>query len=487
MVRWSVGLALGVLTLATRLPFATEYLWAHDSVLYARAIDDFDPGAHQPQPPGYLYYVLLVRALATLTGDANRAMTLVSAFAAAAAVVLLYGFTARLHGERTARGAALLLLTSAAFWGYGAVAYPYTLLAALTIACAWLLWRVIASAHGRGRRLVAASAAWGVAMGFRLDLVALIAPLWLLAAFVAGRGSAALAASVAGAFFITWLALTSLAADGLGPFLEATSAQTRYVSERHGVLSNGLAGLRENAYDLVRFAARALYATVLPLAAVVLWPRARGAMLTDGLRTGFVVLWALAPIPLYLLVHIGDIGYAFSFLPAVCVLAARALAAAGAALRSPGFARATLAAVAIVNALIFLYTDVPASASELARRDDATAEKIAYIDRLAARREVVVVAGHDRAAAHHYVGRRHRLVGYSPDAQDERLSLVSCNQGRCRQRLAVVIWDDSTSVLGTEWRAVRLRHGARLRIAEVTHARELSVRTRNVIELSIPR
>src|SRR4029077_5574253 len=124
-------------------PFQTENLWAHDSVLYERAIERFDPLDQRPQPPGYLYYVLLVRAVDGLTGDANRAMTLVSLFADAAAIALLYLLAARLYDERTARISALFLLSAVTFWAYGGIAYPYTLLAALSVACALLFWRAV--------------------------------------------------------------------------------------------------------------------------------------------------------------------------------------------------------------------------------------------------------------------------------------------------------------------------------------------------------
>src|SRR5256885_9983454 len=76
----AVLFALGVLT---RIPFQTEFLWAHDSVLYARSIERFDPLDQRPQAPGYLYYVLLIQAVFAIVGDPNRAMTLVSLVAAA--------------------------------------------------------------------------------------------------------------------------------------------------------------------------------------------------------------------------------------------------------------------------------------------------------------------------------------------------------------------------------------------------------------------
>jgi 4-amino-4-deoxy-L-arabinose transferase-like glycosyltransferase len=178
-----VALLFFALAIITRLPFQTDNLWAHDSVLYERAIERFDPLDQRPQPPGYLYYVLLIRAVDAVTGDANRAMTLVALFADALAVALLYLLAARLYDERTARISALFLLTAVTFWAYGGIAYPYTLLAALSIGCAIGFWRAAVATSGRTGALIAASALWGIAVGFRSDLAIFLAPLWLIAAW----------------------------------------------------------------------------------------------------------------------------------------------------------------------------------------------------------------------------------------------------------------------------------------------------------------
>src|SRR4029078_11609460 len=86
-------------------------------------------------------------------------------------------------------------LTAVTFWAYGGVAYPYTLLAALTTICAILSWRAVNPATARSQRgfhLLAASAAWGIAIGFRSDLAIFLAPLLLLAATRAAISRAAL-------------------------------------------------------------------------------------------------------------------------------------------------------------------------------------------------------------------------------------------------------------------------------------------------------
>ena len=111
-----MGLALFGLALLTRLPFATANLYAPDSVLYARGMERFDPFDQRPQPPGYLWYILALRAIDLVTHDPNRAMTIVSALAGAATVVLVYLLATRLYDERTARVSALFVLTAVTFW-----------------------------------------------------------------------------------------------------------------------------------------------------------------------------------------------------------------------------------------------------------------------------------------------------------------------------------------------------------------------------------
>src|SRR5207248_11065956 len=126
--------------------------------------------------------------------DPTRARPPVSAVAGAAAIALVYLLAARLYDERTGRVSALFALTAVTFWAYGGVAYPYTLLGALTTLCALLFWRAIDPAvepARRGMRLLVASATWAVAIGFRSDLAIFLAPVWLLAATRATRRTAA--------------------------------------------------------------------------------------------------------------------------------------------------------------------------------------------------------------------------------------------------------------------------------------------------------
>src|SRR5256885_5255148 len=226
-------------------------------------MDRFDPFDQQPQPPGYLWYVLALRAIALVTHDPNRAMTIVAAAAGAATVALVYLLAARLYDQRTAKVSALFVLTAVTFWAYGGVAYPYTLLAALTTLCALLFLRALDPAEPRPRRglpLLVASAAWGIAIGFRSDLAIFLAPLWLLSAWAAGLAAAVLGAAVVAALTAAWYVASAVADGGFASFAEALGVQGQFVDERYSVFGpNGLAALYPNVYDLARFLGRGLY------------------------------------------------------------------------------------------------------------------------------------------------------------------------------------------------------------------------------------
>jgi hypothetical protein len=462
--------ALGVLT---RIPFQTEFLWAHDSVLYARAIERFDPLDQRPQAPGYLYYVLLIRAVYAVVGDPNRAMTIVSLFAGAAAVALLYLFAARLYDERTGRASGAFLLTAVTFWAYGGVAYPYTLLAALSIGCAMLLWLALRAETARGPRLAIATIAYGIAIGFRTDLAVFLAPLWLMAAVAAPR-LWALASAVIGAVLVAVWFFSSAALDGgVNALLEALRIQGKFVDERYSVFGDlGLRALYGNVYELARFLGRGLYFLAPLLAAVPLSAAARRIEGSDRRRLVFLLLWTLTPLVIYVPIHVGEYGYVFSMLPGLCVIAARGAVALARGARMPRSLPWIVATVALANAAVFLVSDTPLSARDVVRHDRGVAERIERLNQpdLAT---ATVLAAYDALVVEYYLredkrlGADHTLYSYDPTLPLRELSFgtrCATPTDVCRD-FTVAIWDDLIRTNGTGWEEIRMPHGAKLRVA----------------------
>jgi 4-amino-4-deoxy-L-arabinose transferase-like glycosyltransferase len=483
-----VALALFGLALITRLPFATTNLYAPDSVLYARGMERFDPLDHRPQPPGYLWYILLLRAIDLATNDPNRAMVIVSALAGAATVALVYLLAARLYDERTARVSALFVLTAVTFWAYGGVAYPYTLLAALTTLCALLFWRALdpaASRQMRGLPVLLASAAWGIAIGFRADLAIFLAPLWVFAATRTTKVAAGASAAMVAALVGVWVFASAAADGGLTRFLEAVRIQSQFVDDRYSVFGNGPIALYRNTYELARFLGRGLY-FLIPLAAVTLISvEARRVELRDRSRTLFMILWTFAPLPFYLLIHVGEYGYIFSMLPGLAILAARGAIALAKGLRMPRTFKWIVAVVVLGNAAIFLLTDTPISARDIARLDRGIDEKVAYIHGRFAPATTTVVTVYDKMLVDRYLAGEYPLIAYDPAISPAYERSLRCSrQDPCEgAEVDVVLWDDLLRAEGGSWQEVRMPHGGRLRVAHA--ARSATLRANEGLGISI--
>src|SRR5215472_15099557 len=63
--RWRIlcGVLLLTTVVASRLPLAPRHLITFDEINFALAIERFDPGTHQPQPPGYPLFVRQARRI----------------------------------------------------------------------------------------------------------------------------------------------------------------------------------------------------------------------------------------------------------------------------------------------------------------------------------------------------------------------------------------------------------------------------------------
>jgi hypothetical protein len=325
---------------------------------------------------------------------------------------------------------------------------------------------------------VVASAAWGVAIGFRSDLAIFLAPLWLLAASRATILTAAVSAGVVAALVGLWVFASALADGGLARFLEAVRIQSKFVDDRYSIFGNGPIAIYRNAYELGRFLGRGLY-FLIPLAVVtIISGDARRIELRDRWRTAFIALWLVTPLAFYLFIHVGEYGYIFSMLPGLAILAARGAIAFAKGLRMPRTFKWIVMAVVLGNASIYLFSDTPISARDIARHDRGIDEKVAYLASFSPASTLVVTAYDDVLVGHYLKGPP--VLRYDPAATPNFTAPVSCDtaalRGPCSgDTVDVVLWDDLLRAIGNDWQEARMPHGARLRIAHVPRSASLRV------------
>src|SRR5437762_11893770 len=79
---WAIALAY----LALHLPFLAPNLEDVDSINFALGLRDFDPGRHQPHPPGYPVYIALGRVSLFLVSTIWSTLSQTAAEATALAI-----------------------------------------------------------------------------------------------------------------------------------------------------------------------------------------------------------------------------------------------------------------------------------------------------------------------------------------------------------------------------------------------------------------
>ena len=352
-----------------RLPFVSHVLWAWDSVLYARAIERFDPTAMLPHPPGYLGYVLLARVTTALLGDANAGLVALSVVGGVALAGAGYVAGRHVAGRAAGRAAAAILLLSPLAWQQSEIAYPYTVLGALA---AWLF---VAALVLPARAFALASFGFGLALGIRPDLCVIAGPFWAAVALRRGprHVAAVLAAGVAGA--VVWAAPTVIVAGGIDRYLDLVWTQAVGSS---GVTRDLRVALEHNA---------ALLATALQWQLLWLWPLAAAGALRiarePALRTLRLPL-VLATVPavtLYLFFHIGDPGYTLSVAAPLAIVAALGVTALPRLVphRIRAIGAAGPAALVLAMGIPFVFGGDYFSAPAIAYQDETMLERFAYI------------------------------------------------------------------------------------------------------------
>jgi hypothetical protein len=407
----AIAVALALFVIATRLPFVTHVLWEWDSVLYAKALEQgfhvsADISDQRPHPPGYVFYVALSALFKAILGDSNVALVAIAILASAGATVLLYLLARRFARRELAAFVALAFAADPLVWAHGEIALPYIVLALGSVGLALLFW----DARLRDdRRAIAASVAFGLAAGFRQDLLLLLGPLWLWSMAAGGLRRIAAGAVATAAAGLVWIIPSALLSGGIGPYIGAVLAQSGSITGKSVV---GAAGGDVLWYD-VRFTVLALAGGLFAMGIVLLalllaptlhWAR-RPRLARVGPAAAFFLLWIGPGLVVYLTWIIGDWGYVLSILPGLYVLCAALLERALAGARGPALVVWRTFAVALVagTALFFVAADARWSVGLLAAHDRSVADRVSYVRDHFGADTTVLLAREDYQQARYYL------------------------------------------------------------------------------------
>ncbi len=404
--------ALAALVLLARVAFAAQTLWAWDSVLYARALEQgfsvgVDLADQRPHPPGYLFYVGVAALIRFVTRDSNTALVVVSVIASALTAAAVYLLCRRYADRALATVIALGAASAPLVWTYGEVAMPYAVLGLLSIVLA------VSLRDARSRpwpAALVASAGLGLAAGFRQDLLLLIGPLWLWMLAARSWPERGLCVAAVGVAALAWLGPSASLSGGPAAYLATLGAQASRVSElspaagSDALVRNTLLTFYALWWGLLGFA-------LLLVAAIVARLLARHRPSEDA---AFFALW-LAPAALvYITIHIGDPGYLMSVLPGLYVACAALLAPV--ARTAPRAVLAFAAVLVTINIAAFIVSDAPFSARAVATHDRSLDERVAFVRGHFTPAATVILAQSEYLTARYYLP-EYRVLFYGSEPE----------------------------------------------------------------------
>jgi 4-amino-4-deoxy-L-arabinose transferase-like glycosyltransferase len=315
-----------VFLVATRIPLGPRYLYYFDSANFALSLENFNPALHQPQPPGYPLFVLLIRFIHLWVARPEQVLMVAGLLAATAAIVAGYFLARQMFGNTAALLSAALLVSTPAFWYAGITNQIRLCLAMASMGVGLVAWNALKRPHDP-RWLYASFAALGIASGFRPETSAILLPLLLWVWWRTGHRFSRLA--IGGGILIgcaaPWIAIVTWAVGGPHSFLGMLQA---YSQDQFGRTSFFFGATPGHAYNMF------LSALVWTFLGAVVWlwaiPYAGKRVLGDNpAETGpFLAIGFLPPFALSAFIHIGDPDQALAAIAFLSIFGAGAVAAA---------------------------------------------------------------------------------------------------------------------------------------------------------------
>ena len=388
MVRcWQHWLAAvgGVLVLLalTRVPLSLKYLYYFDSVNFALAMEEFNPGLHQPQPPGYPLHVFFIRLVHLAISREEHVFLAAGILASAAAVLLLWWLGTTMFSSRAGLAAAVVLLLNPAFWLACLSNQVRLWLAVAGSAVALACWRSVQQ-PGCWKAFAAACAALGLLSGFRPALLVFLLPLIVYTGWAARlavrhwmTGLLALAFGVS-----CWLPYTIGASGGLAAYVQLIRTYSQQEFQTTSLLFGAAAG---SAGMMLRAAlVWNGYGALSWVWALPVWRRTFPERFGAN-RLWLLSVWFLPAFLFHAVVHVGDADQTLITIPVLCLIGGVTVAELSRRLTREGWA-ISLGLVATLNALLFFLPShgvVAATNYGIVRYvDDTTRQTFEAIDKL---------------------------------------------------------------------------------------------------------
>jgi hypothetical protein len=300
---WWVLVGLFIITFATRWPMRVSALEEVDSANYALAMREFNLAAHQPQPPGYLFFIGAASFAHLWIPDPIEALTAVQVMSGALAIVLFYALLRLCMPPAWALASTLLLIFNAQVW------FQHVRPMEDAYAFLWMLvaiYALLRSLSGDARWWISGMVVLGLGMGAKQLLPGFIVGLWILTFWEYVRHGRfhiiALGILGSGIASLTWFIPLSLHMGTAQAYVAAASSQLAWGREHDALLFNWSPSRLASQWRTTMVLIWGPQGLALPMWALVLLGASQVVVYHAALRW---LLWLVLPILFFRFLFLG--------------------------------------------------------------------------------------------------------------------------------------------------------------------------------------
>lgn len=364
------------ITIFTRIPFTSKFLYHADSVHFALALKKYDITTHQPHPPGYFLYVMLGRLLNLFIKDENTIFITISILFSWLTVVAIYYLSKEMFDEKIAIIASALTITSPNIWFHGEVALTYIVEAFFSTLIALFSWKIYKNkGENIDKYLYLSAIALGIAGGIRQNTTVFLLPLWLFSIKNIPLKKIVLAFFLLGIVCLLWFLPMINMTGGYDAYKEAFRELWLFNTGKDSVFHKGWISFKTFSTTLYNFIVHGLGAAILTILFsfyLILRNKKIGSL--DRSKSIFLAFWIAPSFLFYLLIfiHYTNPGYILIFLPALLIVAGISIRYIAEdlekILKKDLLAKITIFIV-LTNTIYFLFLNHPASFKAIKTHD----------------------------------------------------------------------------------------------------------------------
>lgn len=314
---------LFLLVFLSRIPFMSKFLFEWDSIQLALGMNHFSIVQHQPQPPGYFFYIYSSKLINIFLHNQNYSMIIINIFLAFIATVLFYKFCFKIFRNKIISFLlALIVVTNPYAWFHSEFANVYMSDFAFALIFFYFAYEIIVE---KKNKILLFSLFFAIGSGFRQSLFLFFLPVYVFAFFVNLKNYKKYLETIALNFVIfiipvlIWLIPTIISSGGPKIFYQNTLNQYTSTTSVTSIFHySNLSKILSQAFNTLKLLA---YSSSLLFLLTLYFILFKKFKFIKNIKILFY-LWFFPSFLFFSIIHLGKIGYIMTLTPLILVLGA---------------------------------------------------------------------------------------------------------------------------------------------------------------------